>query len=101
MKEPYCVLIADFSILLEGGHAGRQNKNCFRTRQQKRATCFAPLLQSESKNDIARFTTLVLKPVNNLICRKTGSIWVVKRTTSQLNCCETSCMFLVARFPIP
>ena len=88
IKEPYLILCVNcwFSILLEGGHAGRQSsKNCFRTRQRKRATRFATLLQNESKNDIARFATLVLKPVNNLICCKTPSICVVKRTTSLLN----------------
>ena len=43
------------------------------------------------------------KPVNNLICCKTGLMWVVKLATSQFNlvlqqCCKTSYMFFVVRF---
>ena len=46
---------------------------------------------------------LTFKPINNLICCKTGLMWVVKLATSQFNlvlqqCCKTSCMFLLSVF---
>ena len=45
------------------------------------------------------------KPVvNDLICRKTGLVWVATRNNAiQLvlqQCCKTSCMFFVALFTI-
>ena len=42
-----------------------------KTGNKKRATCFATLLRNELNSDVTRFTTLI-KPVNNLICCKTG-----------------------------
>ena len=45
------------------------------------------------------------KPESNLICYKTGLMWVVKRTISLFNsflqqCYKTSCMFFDARFSV-
>ena len=42
-----------------------------KTGNKKRATCFATLLRNELNSDVTRFTTYI-KPVNNLICCKTG-----------------------------
>ena len=41
------------------------------------------------------------KPVNNLICCKTGLMWVVKRTTSLYNSFSSSVARQVARFSVP
>ena len=46
------------------------------------------------------------KHVNNLICCKTGLMWVAKRAIAPFNsfcrwCCKTSCTFFVARFSVP
>ena len=57
------------------------------------------------------------KPLNNLICCKTGLIGWLKRATSLFNsnlvprarliqlvlqqCCKTSCTFFVVRFSVP
>ena len=46
---------------------------------EKRATCLATMLENEFKNrNFARFKPPMFKPVNNLICCKTGLMWVVK-----------------------
>ena len=51
-----------------------QQKTC----NKKRATCLATLLQNELNSDVTRLPPTV-KPVINLICCKTGLMWVVKR----------------------
>ena len=43
---------------------------CIKTSKKKRATCLATLLQ---KSDVLPPT---FKPVNNIICCKTGLMWV-------------------------
>ena len=53
-----------------------------------------------------RVLPLAFKPVNNLICCKTGLIWVIKRARIAIQLvlqqyCKTSCMFFVARFCEP
>ena len=53
-----------------------------------------------------RVLPLTFKPVNNLICCKTGLMWVVKRTSIAIQLflqqyCEKSCMFFVVRFSAP
>ena len=53
---------------------------------KKRATCFATLLHSD---------------VNNLICCKTGLMWVVKRATSLFNSFCSNVARQVARFLLP
>ena len=70
---------------------------------QKRATCFA-LLQNKLKNDVAVSRPRSVKPVNNLICCKTGLIWVVKRATSLFNSfCRNVArqVFLVTLLAVP
>ena len=49
-----------------------------------RATCLATFQQNELNSDVACFT-VTLKPVNNLICCKTGLMWGVKRATLLFN----------------
>ena len=69
--------------------------------QRKRATCLTTLLQNELNIDVARFTTHI-KPVNNLICCKTGlMLRVVKRTTSLFNSFYSNVARRVARFLLP
>ena len=52
-----------------------------------------------------RVLPLTFKPVNNLICSKTGLMWVVKRATSLNSFCSNVArqvaQFLVARFSVP
>ena len=48
-----------------------------KTGNKKWTTCFATLLQNELNSDVVRFTTPVQTCFNNLICFKTGFIWVV------------------------
>ena len=43
----------------------------------------------------------MFKPVSNLICRKTGFMWVVKRTTSLFNSFGSNVAKEVARFLLP
>ena len=71
-----------------------------KTGNKKRATCFATLLRNELNSDVTRFTTLI-KPVNNLICCKTGFIWVVKRATSLFNWFCSNVTKQVGRFLLP
>ena len=51
-----------------------------------------------------RVLPLAFKPVNNLICCKTGLMWVIKRASIAIQLvlqqyCKKSCIFFVARFP--
>ena len=48
-----------------------------------------------------RFLPPTFKPVNNLICCKTGLMWVVKRATSLFNLFSSSVARQVARFLLP
>ena len=52
-------------------------------------------------SDIARFTTHVQTPFNNLIYCKTGFMWVVKRATSVFNSFCSNVAKQVARFLLP
>ena len=45
-----------------------------------------------------RVLPLMFKPVSNLICRKIGFMWVVKRTTSVFNSFCSNVAKQVARF---
>ena len=48
-----------------------------------------------------RVLPLTFKPVSNLICRKIGFMWVVKRTTSLFDSFCSNVAKQVARFLLP
>ena len=48
--------------------------------QKKLTTCLATLLKNELNSDVLRVLPPAFKPVNNLICCKTGLMWVVIKT---------------------
>ena len=56
--------------------------------------------QLKLKSDVAQFTT-TFKPVNNLICCKTGLMWVAKRAISLFNLLYSNVARQVARFLLP
>ena len=73
----------------------------YKTLQQKRATCFATLLQNERESDVAGFTTLEKKNPFNLTCSKSGSNVGSKTRNIAIQfvlhqCCKTSCTFLLS-----
>ena len=76
-----------------------------KTDNNKRATCFATLLQNELKSSVARYTTHV-KPVLQQIRLLTGLNMggKTRNISFQLGlqqCCKTRCTFFVTRFPVP
>ena len=56
---------------------------------------------SAAKLAMLRVLSLTLKPVSNLICCKTGLMWVVKRATSLFNSFCSNVARQVARFMLP
>ena len=69
--------------------------------QKKRTTCLATLLKNELNSDVLPVLPPAFKPVNNLICCKTGLTWVVKRATSLFNSFYSNVARQVVRFLLP
>ena len=77
---------------------------CVKTGNKKRASCLATLLQNKLNSDVG-VLPLTFKPVNKLICCKTGLMWVVKRQHCYSNCSaamlQDKFTHFVARFYAP
>ena len=69
--------------------------------RKERTTCLATLLKNELNSDVLPVLPPAFKPVDNLICCKTGLTWVVKRATSLFNSFYSNVARQVVRFLLP